>query len=172
MSEDKIIELSKKIEKRFLNLEEYKKANILLFYISYDNEVFTHDLIKKALNEKKIVAVPLSNIKNNNIIPIQIKNFDDELKTGTYGILEPKNKADNNIPKGKIDIVIVPGIAFDIMGYRIGHGLGYYDNFLADIKTRKIGFAFEFQILPDIPHEEHDIRMDRIVTERRVIDCI
>lgn len=170
LSKEKVEELSKNIEKQFLNLQEYKDAGTVMFYVSYDNEVYTHNLIEEALKSKKKVVVPLTDTENNNIVPVQIKSF-MELKPGAYGILEPSSEHRHVVSKDVIDLVVVPGVAFDVEGHRIGHGMGYYDEFLKTMSAYKIGFAFEFQVLSEIPCEKHDIRVDKIVTEKRVIDC-
>ncbi|HEC81995.1 MAG TPA: 5-formyltetrahydrofolate cyclo-ligase [Thermoplasmatales archaeon] len=169
-SVEKIRKWSRDIEKRFFSLREYKDAETVMFYVSYDNEVYTHDMIKKALKEGKKVVVPFSDTKHNNITPIQIKDF-EELKRGAYGILEPFYQHELVVSENVIDLVVVPGVAFDTKGHRIGHGLGYYDEFLKTVTACKTGFAFEFQVLSEIPCEEHDVRMDKIVTEKRIIDC-
>jgi len=166
-----VLEKSKKIEHKLFSLKEFKTSSKVLFYVSYDNEVYTHDMIKKTLKIGKKVVVPLSDTVNRDIIPIEIKSF-DELKTGSYGILEPVYNGENIASLESIELVIVPGIVFDIKGYRVGHGLGYYDKFLKKTKAKKIGLAFEFQVVSEISYEEHDIKMDKIVTEDRIIDCL
>ena len=170
ISMEKVLERSEKIEKRLFTLQEYVDADAVMFYVSYNSEVYTHDMIKKALKVKKKVVVPLSDTGNKDIIPIEIKGF-DELKPGAYGILEPFYHPERVVSKDELDLVVVPGVAFDLEGHRIGHGLGYYDEFLKTVTACKTGFAFEFQVLSEIPCEEHDVRMDKIVTEKRIIDC-
>ena len=140
--------------------------NVIMFYISTKNEVRTHDLIKYYLKKNKKVIVPY--IKDNKIFSSEITNFND-LERGVFKILEPKIKKEF---KGKIDLITVPGIGFDKYGNRIGRGLGYYDIFLKDINAEIIALAYDFQIVANIPSEEYDIKVNKIITEKRIINCI
>ena len=96
----------------------------------------------------------------------------DDLKISSYGILEPKKDKIKNISSDKIDLIIVPGVAFDLKGNRMGHGKGYYDRFLNLVKSTSIGLAFEFQIIENIPVESHDKPIDMIITEKRIIKSL
>ena len=161
-----IIEKSRKIEEKWIGLEQYKKSKTPMFFVSFKNEIDTHDLIKHALKEK-VVIVP--KVTNKQIEPSVITDFDNLIE-GKFGVLEPIEAM--NVPYKNIDLVLVPGIAFDLDGHRIGQGLGYYDNFLKKVpKAVKIGLAFDFQIVDKIPNEEHDVAVDFIVTEERVVEC-
>ncbi len=158
---------SKKIKERLLGLKEYRDAKIVLFYVSYDGEVFTHDMIKEALDDKKVV-VPISNKKNCSLSLSMLENWED-LEEGSYGILEPRKDCIKEISIDEIDLIIVPGVAFDLNGNRLGHGKGYYDRLLEKTKAISIGLAFEFQIVKDIPTDGNDVPVDIIVTEERII---
>ena len=114
--------------------------------------------------DEKEVYVPV--VKGNEIIPSLLKRW-EELKSGAYGILEPEEI--RAIEPHKIDVAIVPGIAFDFRGYRIGYGKGYFDRLLAKMDAMKVGIAFDFQLVEEIPHEKHDIKMDVIITEKRIL---
>ncbi|MDP7322999.1 MAG: 5-formyltetrahydrofolate cyclo-ligase, partial [Candidatus Woesearchaeota archaeon] len=112
-------------------------------------------------------------VKNNPILQLsEIKNF-NELEPKTWGILEPKDEFIRKFDIENVDLVIIPGIVFDQNGHRIGYGYGYYDRFLKklDKNVVKIGFGFEFQIVDKIPEEKHDVPVDIMVTEKRVINC-
>ena len=164
-----IINKSKSIEKNLMESTEFKKSNNVLFYISYDNEVNTHDIIKKTIKSNKEVYVPISDVENKEIIISKLEDW-SELSVGAYGILEPNIK--NNFSLDKIDLIIIPGIAFDDKGNRLGHGMGYYDKLLKKKKKlTKIGLAFEFQIIKQIYVQKHDIPVDKIITESRIINC-
>ncbi|MFH2028520.1 MAG: 5-formyltetrahydrofolate cyclo-ligase [Nanoarchaeota archaeon] len=154
---------SKKIEKILFSLKEYKKAKTVMFYVSFGSEVFTHDMIKDAL-KSKIVVVPKT--LDHRMTPSLIKSFKELNCKDKYGILQPfkVKRADKN----KIDLVIVPGVAFDLDGYRIGYGKGYYDKFLKGMRAEKIGLAYEFKMIKKVPNEEHDIKVDKVVTEKDV----
>ena len=167
LSKKEVINKSKLIIDKLCGLDIFKKSTTVLFYISYDNEVFTHDLIKKYLGKKEVI-VPISNTKEETLILSKIENWDDLVK-GSYGILEPKIIDDCN--SEKLDLIIVPGVGFDEKGNRIGHGKGYYDKLLQKTNATTIGLAFECQIVDKIPTDENDKPVDIIVTEKRVINC-
>lgn len=160
---------SKQIKEKLFSLKEYKEANTILFYVSYNGEVYTHDMIKEAL-ENKIVVVPISNVDDKTLNLSILKHFND-LETGSYGILEPKKDFIKEINFDEIDIVIVPGVAFDINGNRMGHGKGYYDKLLEKTKVTTVGLCFEFQLFEKIPTDNHDKPVNIIITEKRTIYC-
>jgi 5-formyltetrahydrofolate cyclo-ligase len=142
-----------------------------MFYISYDNEVYTHDMIKENLKNKKKVIVPVSDIQNRCLILSELHSWND-LKPGSYKILEPIKNKIKKVSIDKIDMIIVPGLGFDEQGKRIGHGKGYYDNLLSNSKNAvHIGLAFEVQIVKKIPVNSYDIPVHKIITEERVIGC-
>jgi 5-formyltetrahydrofolate cyclo-ligase len=170
LSKNEVLEKSNKIKDRLFKMKEFKEASTILFYISYDNEVFTHDMIKDSITNKKNVVVPVTDKKNKTLILSKLEIWDD-LCIGTYNILEPKKEKIKEISIDKIDLIIVPGVGFDKQGHRIGHGKGYYDNLLKNSEAPTIGLAFEFQIIKNIPIERHDVPIDKIVTEKRLIDC-
>ena len=167
LSKEYVLDKSKIIERYLFELKEFKKSSTVLFYVSYNNEVFTHDMIKRCLGEKEIV-VPISNTKNETLILSKLENWEDLVK-GPYGILEPKKIIE--ISLNKIDLIIVPGVSFDEKGNRLGHGKGYYDKLLQKTNAKKIGLAFECQIVNQIPTDENDIPVDMIITEKRIINC-
>lgn len=160
---------SKEIKEKLFGLNEYREAKTVLFYVSYDSEVFTHEMIKEALNEKKVV-VPISNKKDCSLTLSELKDWDD-LEESSYGILEPKKEKIKEISIDEIDIIIVPGVAFDKFGNRLGHGKGYYDRLLKNANTTIIALAFEFQTIEKIPTDEHDKPVDMIITEDRIMKC-
>lgn len=169
--EKEVLEKSNKIKKRLFEMNEFKNASTILFYISYNNEVYTHDMIKECISNKKNVIVPISDKENRRLILSELENWDD-LELGSYDILEPRKDKIKEISIDKVDLIIVPGVGFDESGRRIGHGKGYYDNLLRNSKNAlHIGLAFEFQIVKKIPTEAHDISVHKIVTEKRVLDC-
>lgn len=166
-----IISKSKLIEQILLKTTDFNKSKNILFYISYDNEVNTHNIIKKTIKSNKEVYVPISDVKNKNLIISKLEDWDD-LSAGAYNILEPKLNIQKNFSSDEIDLVIVPGVVFDINGNRVGHGMGYYDRLLHRLKkSTKIGLAFEFQIINRIDIQKHDIPVDKIITENRLINC-
>ncbi|MEM2935073.1 MAG: 5-formyltetrahydrofolate cyclo-ligase [Candidatus Thermoplasmatota archaeon] len=164
LSTYEILEKSNIILNKLYELEEFLKANRIASYISFGSEVYTHGLIKE-YSKKKELFVPF--IKNREIFLARINSW-EELESGAYGILQPKNP---RIENGNIDLIIVPGIAFDENGNRIGYGKGYFDRLLKKFFSKKIALAFDFQVLESIPNHTYDVKMDMIITEKRIIKC-
>lgn len=166
-----IYDLSQKIMKQMMNLPIFQQANHILCYVSYDNEVHTHQLIQNMLHmNDKTVSVPISNKETHTLEISKIQDFAD-LTPGAYDILEPKKEKQQLMPFETIDTIIVPGIAFDIKGNRIGQGGGYYDWLLNQSNATSVALAFDFQIIQSIPTEAHDQTVDYIVTEKQIIKC-
>ena len=161
LPKEEIIEKSIKIQDSLFNLEQYKKSKIIMFFVSFNSEVDTHNMIKEALKNKTVV---IPKVVSNEIEPSVIIDFDSLLPSGKYGILEPIEAM--KIAYKNIDLVLVPGIAFDSGGHRIGYGFGYYDKFLKKVsKAVKIGLAFDFQIVDKLPQlEKHDIPVKRVLS--------
>jgi 5-formyltetrahydrofolate cyclo-ligase len=171
MSLSEVLEKSKQIKLQLFHMEEFKEAKTILFYVSYDNEVYTHEMIKESLKMRKQVVVPKTDKNNRTIICSSLLTGDD-LSPGAYTILEPRQECVNKVSLESIDLIIIPGVAFDCRGNRIGHGMGYYDRLLQKkTSAHRLGLAFEFQIVENIPSEKHDIKIEKIITEERIIIC-
>ncbi len=167
LTKEEILEISSIIESKLFNLEIFKKSRAIMFFVSINSEVHTHEMIKKTLGSKTVI-VP--KVLHHEIEPSMIIDFDNLIPSEKYGILEPIDVM--KIAYKNIDLILVPGIAFDKEGNRIGYGFGYYDKFLARVpKAIKIGLCFDLQIVDKIPKEEHDVPVDIIITEKRVIEC-
>ena len=166
--EEKIM-AEKKIRKKIYSLKEYKNSKLVMSYVSFSNEVDTRIFIKETLKTKR-VAVPKIDFMKKEIIPVEINSLNG-LEKNRYGILEPTS-FENKVAVNEIDLVIVPGIVFDINGYRIGYGGGYYDRFLVKIPQEKtLGICFDFQIIDCVPRNSYDVRVKKIITEKRIILC-
>ena len=166
-----VLEKSERIKEQIFHADEFKDAKTVLFYVSYDNEVYTHKMIKKSLEIKKQVIIPKIDMKNRTILCSSLTQWDD-LLAGAYNILEPRQECLNEVALESIDLIIIPGIAFDYRGNRIGHGMGYYDRLLQKkMKANRLGLAFELQIVESIPTDKYDIKVEKIVTEERIITC-
>ncbi|NLY47039.1 MAG: 5-formyltetrahydrofolate cyclo-ligase [Tissierella sp.] len=149
----------------------YKDAKIIMTFISFGDEVDTHDFIKKSLSNDKKIVVPITFPKTKEIKPSEIHGF-DELEIGFYNILTPKDEFIRFIDPKDIDLAIVPGVAFDRNGYRVGYGGGYYDRFLSKYPDIvKLGVAFDLQLIDAVPKENFDIPVDLIITEKEIINC-
>jgi len=156
------LEKSQKIKDKLFKLKIFKKAKRVMFYMAFDGEVETKEMIRQAMRMGKIVAVPVCDPKERKIIPCQIGPR-TKFKRGPYGIKEPLKKMP--LPSEELDLVIVPGVAFDRKGNRLGRGKGYYDSFLKTLpkKTYSIGLAFDFQIVRSLPVLPHDIKVKDIL---------
>lgn len=139
---------------------EFNDAKTIFCYVSYNGEVETLNLLSDILKTKTLV-IPYCTDNNGNMVAVKINTADDLVK-GMYGILEPKNPV--SFPKEEIDFVIVPGVAFSKDFYRLGYGKGYYDRFLSDINPYKLGICKKELFLEKLPHNEHDIKMDDVLT--------
>lgn len=148
-------------------LEEIKKlasANILV-YLASGNEVDTTLLVRQ-LTAKTRVIVPKYFEKTDNYQLVSLENLAD-LEEGPFGIWQPKST--EVVDPESIDVAIIPGVAFDKKGVRLGYGKGVFDKLLANSKAYKIGLAYDFQIVMKLPREKHDLVMDMVVTEKRVL---
>jgi 5-formyltetrahydrofolate cyclo-ligase len=162
---------SKAIMECLFDFANFLEARIVLFYVNADSEVATEAMIDRALAYGKIVAVPWVDQKEKQILPLKIDNLDQDVRPGYRGIREPIPQRCKAIPVKNVDLAIIPGVAFDERGGRIGHGMGYYDKFIPmlDVTTRKVALAYECQIVPQVPMEPHDRYIDIIITEKRII---
>jgi 5-formyltetrahydrofolate cyclo-ligase len=149
------------IKRRLFNTAIFKKAKNVMFYISFDGEVDTQNMIKEAQKLGKTVTVPVCR-KNRNISACLLRKG-AKLKKGLYGTREPVAK--DYLPIDNLDLVLVPGAAFDKKGARLGRGKGFYDRFLAKLpaKATSIGLAFRQQVLPAIPSTVNDTRVHRLI---------
>ncbi|MBW2993077.1 5-formyltetrahydrofolate cyclo-ligase [Candidatus Woesearchaeota archaeon] len=163
LSLKQIKEKSRIIKKNLLDMEQFQNADVIHCYISKESEVSTHDLIS-GLGKTWIIPC----LQNNCLESCRFNGFQN-LKKGSFGILEPKKI--ERFPEERIKMVLVPGIAFDTRGYRLGYGKGYYDRFLKNSNAVKIGLAYDFQIVNNVPEEKHDVKVDCIITEKRIIRC-
>ncbi|MEM3399790.1 MAG: 5-formyltetrahydrofolate cyclo-ligase [Candidatus Micrarchaeia archaeon] len=158
---------SELIMQRLFSLPEFKHAKTILMYISYEEEVQTHEMIERAVALGKRVVVPITDTETGELKLSLLKNM-RELRKGAHGIYEPMHI--HQVSPEEIELAVVPGVAFDIEGTRLGHGHGYFDKLLKKIKAPFIGLAFEFQVVFRIPREEHDVPVDKIITEKRILD--
>ena len=122
------------------------------------------------LSQNKQISIPYCNVQDLTLGVSPLCHWDD-LCPGAYDILEPKQDCRKPIDLDTIDIIIVPGVAFDTTGNRMGHGKGYFDRLLKHLDALRIGLAFEFQIVSHVPMDPHDEKMDIIVTEKQIIHC-
>ena len=170
---ERIAAKSRAIAERLFGLAEFTAAGTVMFYVSQRSEVGTRRMIEDVLQSGRKVAVPVTVPEGRKLIPVLIRDPDRELSPGSQGILEPDPGNGRAIDPAEIDLIVLPGVAFDLRGNRLGRGKAYYDNFLKMVRkgALKVALAFERQIVENIPPAPHDVPVDKIVTEKRVIDC-
>lgn len=157
------------IWKYFFELKEYKKAKTVMIYSDIKSEVKTNVFAERIISDGKRVVFPVTDPKSGELHPYEITDT-AQLKVQSYGIMEPSLKLIDEgivkpVLKDEIDIVMIPGIVFDIFGDRIGYGGGYYDRFLKDFKGLKVGVAYSECVCYSLPSEENDVQVDMLITE-------
>lgn len=167
----KVKKWSKKINNKFLKLPNLKTAANIMAYASMKNEIKTFDLLNKLLKRGYNLYLPFT---RKDIIDLGIAEINDlkkELKEGVFGVQEPIAKIRKTEFKHNFDLIIVPGLCFNKDGYRIGYGGGYYDSFLSKHAgdALKVGFSYDKFIVDSLPVEDHDIPVDLIITEEKII---
>lgn len=157
-----------KIKKSLENQSFFSNCKNIFIYIGFGSEIDTKKYIEEFLKLGKNVLVPRIDMKIGLMECVKINSLSD-LKVGNYDILEPIDEI-KAVDKKIIDLVIMPGVAFDITGGRIGYGGGYYDKFLEDIQNDvlKVALAYDFQVFEKLEIEEHDIKADMVITEKQV----
>ena len=171
LAEKEMQEKSKFIEKKLNSLHEFNRAKTILFYVGIKSEVRTKSMIENALSIGKIIAIPLNKSKNHGTCISRLYSLDD-LEIIKLGLLEPKEDKFEEISLNEIDLAILPGIAFDTQGHRLGYGGGFFDRLLPYLRknTPLIGLAYEINISEKIPYESHDRKVNKIITEDRIIE--
>jgi len=153
---------SELITSKLLRNEVFKKAKIVMFYIAFGGEVNTESMIREAKKIGKLICLPVCGKDKETMQPAILEDL-AKLKKGPYGVLEPIAQA--QVKPEELDLVIVPGLAFDKKGNRLGRGKGCYDRFLCTLsdKTPSIGLAFDFQILPSVPTTDYDVGVKKVI---------
>lgn len=155
--------LDKLIFKNIIESSIFKEAKVIFIFVSFKDEVNTHNIINYALELGKRICVPrVVNLKSG--MEVLYINSLKELTKNKMGILEPKDSVDF-VKKEDIDLAIVPGLAFDLQGGRLGYGGGFYDRYFENSNFKKLAIGYEFQIIDSVPKEKHDKLIDGIFTE-------
>jgi 5-formyltetrahydrofolate cyclo-ligase len=160
--------VSATIVERLVELDEIRRARAVMVYLHTGNEVRTDTLISRLLSEGKRVIVPYCRPASRDLGIAEIRTVDSDTAPGLHGIREPLPALRGNFLKSDIHAIVVPGVAFDTHGGRLGQGKGYYDNFLRELSGRVpfIGLAFACQISDEpFPFDYHDVAVDQVVTE-------
>ncbi len=172
MTEEEVQMKSSVILDQLLRHPDYTISEDLFTYVSFGNEVDTYGLITGALLSGKRVYVP--RVLDKKCMEFyQIKNL-DELSPGTLGILEPPPKILGQVEEERKQIMVVPGLAFDFSGNRVGYGGGFYDRYFMshpNPNLKRVAIAYDFQIEEVLPAKQSDVPVHRIVTEQRMVEC-
>ena len=171
LAKEEIQEKTETIENRLFEFANFLEAKIVLLYLTHANEVETRNILERSYQYNKIVVLPVFNENKRGIRLYKIDNPKTDLKSVSGGGLRPDSTRCKQVPVGRIDIAIIPSVALDEKGGRIGTGAGNYDRLIPKlaITTRKVALALERQIVPQVPMESHDKHVDIIITEKRVI---
>ncbi|WP_216830012.1 5-formyltetrahydrofolate cyclo-ligase [Alkalihalobacterium elongatum] len=170
MTQEEYKSKSKKIFEQLCSTSLWKNATTVAITISRGNEVDTYPIIERAWREGKKIAVPKTYPETSEMVFFQIKNF-NELESTYFQLKEPIQTICVPVDKDQLDLILVPGVAFDKNGNRLGYGGGYYDRYLEDFRGETCALTFEQQLVDDIPLEPFDIPVQMIVTEDQVYMC-
>jgi len=156
--EDERRQRSEAIRRKVFRLTAFRRAKTICCYVALPYEVQTWRMIEEMLTKGKRVVVPVTQPRTKRLGLSEVRHLGTELVRGRFGVWEPARSARRPVPRGALDLVLVPGIAFDRRGHRLGHGHGYFDRFLARIPktTPTVGLAFRFQVLDRLPVTAHD----------------
>jgi 5-formyltetrahydrofolate cyclo-ligase len=163
LSENQKVLAADSVLKKIESLPEFKIAKTILMYWSTADELPTHKFVEKWSAEKEIL---LPSVVGDDIV---LKKYSGKknLKRGNLGIYEPET---NGLYVGKIDLAIIPGIAFDFKRNRLGRGKGYYDRFFNDVETQKWGVGFDFQVISSVPANKDDKPMNKVISPTKTIE--
>ena len=171
LSENERAEKTKAIEKRLFEFANFLESKVAMLYINNNNEVATKDILVRSYVYGKIVVLPAYSTENFDMTLMKVDSLEKDLTLGPRGIYQPDTDRCKIVPIDRIDIAIIPAIALDEKGGRIGSGQGYYDRLIPNlaITTRKVALALEEQIIQQVPIESHDKHVDIIITDQRII---
>lgn len=172
MDNQEVQALSQRIMGKLKKLPVYKTSKTIMLYLSFENEVDSTRIIEDCLEDGKRVVMPYCSKSDMSITPTEIKNLDLDLSENSMGYKQSKKDSLKPVDISEIDLIVIPGIAFDRKGYRVGFGAGYYDRFLGKVNFEipTIGLAYDFQIVDSfIKMEDYDIPVDYVMTENRII---
>jgi len=163
--------LSAGVCERLMGLDFFDHAVTVMLYLPMNTEVDTAPLALRCFQQGKTVCAPRMDWEHRRMTPVELSTFDTPCEVRQHGVKEPAEG--RPVPLEEIDVIVTPGIAFDVMLGRLGRGAGFYDRFLSQpglrAKAKRCGICFDFQVVERLPVETHDVALDAIVTERRVI---
>ncbi|MBG9773601.1 5-formyltetrahydrofolate cyclo-ligase [Brevibacillus laterosporus] len=170
LSKEACLQKSAKATQHLWSISAVKDAQTIMCFSSFGSEINTWSFIEEARERQIKVALPLTDREHKKITPYTYEGR-NSLKKGAYGIWEPDTLYSTELKLADIEVVIVPGVAFDQQKGRLGYGAGYYDRFFASLshEPRRIGFCFAMQVIEKVPMEPFDIHLHQIVTEDGII---
>ncbi len=154
---------SSSIRDNLRKIESFRNANAIGAYYSIGSEVRTEEILQEVWNHGYELALP--KVEKGEIVFKKISSFSD-LELGNFSVMEPKDRCE---PIKKLDTILVPAIALSRDRYRLGYGFGFYDRYLHGKKSVKIALSYAKQVVRSFPHDNHDVKMDFIVTEDEII---
>ncbi len=168
LSPGQLAQHSARAAEHLLSLPEVQQAHTIMFFVTFGSEIDTVPIIRLALGDGKRVVAPRADPSRRELIPCQVRDPDRDLVLGAHNIREPAAHCPA-VPLDEIGVVIVPAAVWAADGYRIGYGGGYYDRFLPRLPHAvKIGLGLEVQVVGEVPHQDHDLPVDILVTEAGV----
>ncbi len=172
LTKEEIMEKSSLIAEHLYKMASYRNAKAVMFFISFGSEVDTRPMVEETISRGKQALAPKAIKDTRDLIPSQILNWEKDLSPGAYNIPEPEEETLRPREPEIIDLLIVPGVAFDHEKRRLGYGGGYYDRFISLLnpKTPLVALSFELQIISEVPADKWDRRVDYIITEKRIIN--
>lgn len=173
IAEDERAAGSLAIARRLYSLTHFSRAATLMIFVPFGSEVDTAPVFNEALARGMRVLVPRTIPAERKMVPSRVLDWEEDLRPGAYGIREPVQEALRPVSPLEIDLLLVPGVAFDSSGNRLGYGGGYYDRFFARLRpeTPLVAPVFDLQVLPSVPVDPWDRPVDMIITEQRLIRC-
>ncbi len=172
LTDEEIAEKSATIAGKLYSHPAFIQAEAIMYFISFGSEVNTRPMVEETIRQGKIALAPKAVPQSRELIPSRILDWESDLMPGYYNISEPRAGAVRPYAPEQIDLLIVPGVAFDLKGNRLGYGGGYYDRFFSLLKpgTPLVALVFDLQIVPEVPVDVWDRRVDLIITENRSIE--
>lgn len=172
MSREEITEKSARIAACLYSLDLYTQSGAVMFFISFGSEVQTRPMVEETISRGKLALAPKALPESRELLVSRLLDWDRDLLPGAYNIPEPREESFRQCDPGVIDLLIVPGVAFDRKGNRLGYGGGYYDRFFERLRpgTPLVALAFNLQVIPVVPVEKWDRPVDLILTETGIIN--
>jgi len=172
LTDEEIAAKSATIAEKLFQLPAFERAEAIMYFVSFGSEVDTRPMVEETIRRGKIALAPKAVPQSRELIPSRILDWESDLMPGYYNIPEPRAGALRPYDPEQIGLLIVPGVAFDLKGNRLGYGGGYYDRFFSLLKpgTPLVALVFDLQIVPAVPIEEWDRRVDCIITDHRLIE--